>query len=217
MSAAVDNEYDDDDADLELSGNSKEFLTVIIADQRFGIPILQVQDVLGDQSITNIPKAPPEVAGALNLRGRVVTAIDVRKRLGIRAHEDLSEVLPATPDTTSKKDNEAKENSTEESLPDETISEEGASAMPAPTCTTPNKKSEERIMSVVVEHEGELYSLLIDDVGDVLALKEDTFETNPPTLDPAWKEISLGIFRLEKELLIILDVPKLLDTVGPTI
>ncbi len=64
---------------------NEDFVTASIADQMFGIPVLQVQDVLGPQKITRIPLAPPEVAGSLNLRGRIVTAIDVRLRLGLPA------------------------------------------------------------------------------------------------------------------------------------
>ena len=142
-----------------LAGKSNDFLTVIIAEQRFGIPILQVQDVLGEQEVTKIPLAPTEVAGSLNLRGRVVTAINVRARLGLESSE-----------------------------------------------------TEEGQMSVVVEHDQELYSLIIDRVGDVLTLKDSEFEKNPATLDSAWQEASLGIYRLEGELLVILDVPKLLNT-----
>ena len=56
----------------------EEFVTMFINGQMFGIPVLMVQDVLGPQKITRIPLAPPEVAGSLNLRGRIVTAIDVR-------------------------------------------------------------------------------------------------------------------------------------------
>jgi purine-binding chemotaxis protein CheW len=48
-----------------------------------GIPVDSVRDILGEQSITRIPLAPPEIAGSLNLRGRIVTAIDVRRRLGL--------------------------------------------------------------------------------------------------------------------------------------
>jgi purine-binding chemotaxis protein CheW len=67
-----------------------DFVTVFVADQLFGISVRAVRDVLGPQRITRIPLAPPEVAGALNLRGRVVTAIDVRRRLGLpaRANND---------------------------------------------------------------------------------------------------------------------------------
>lgn len=70
--------------EAEVSSNKRtvDYVTMMIADQMFGIPVLQVQDVLGPQRITRIPLAPPEIAGSLNLRGRIVTAIDVRVRLG---------------------------------------------------------------------------------------------------------------------------------------
>ncbi|MDH5722308.1 MAG: chemotaxis protein CheW [Alphaproteobacteria bacterium] len=140
---------------------SKDYLTVTIADQLFGIPVLQVQDVLRGQVVTKVPLAAPEIAGSLNLRGRVVTAIDVRKRL---------------------------------KLEDNAI----------------NKNS----MSVVVEHGHELYSLIIDSVGDVLSLKDKVFEKNPGTLDPLWMDISIGIYQLEDDLLIIMDVARLLEYVN---
>jgi purine-binding chemotaxis protein CheW len=57
------------------------FVTLSVADQLCGIPVLSVRDVLGPQAITRIPLAPREVAGSLNLRGRIVTAIDLRRRL----------------------------------------------------------------------------------------------------------------------------------------
>jgi purine-binding chemotaxis protein CheW len=58
---------------------------------------------------------------------------------------------------------------------------------------------------------GELYSLMVDQVGEVLSLPAAKFERNPPTLDPIWREFSLGIYRLEDKLLVVLDVSKLLD------
>lgn len=141
---------------------SKDFLTVVIADQTFGIPILQIQDVLGEQSVTKIPLSPVEIAGSLNLRGRIVTAINVRSRLGIERRK-----------------------------------------------SDKNRKN----MSVVVEHENELYSLIIDSVGDVLTLKDNKFEPMPATLDPAWQEMASGIYRLQGQLLVILDIPKFLEAV----
>ncbi len=57
------------------------FVTLILADQLCGVPVLCVRDVLAGQTIARIPLAPPEVAGNLNLRGRIVTAIDLRERL----------------------------------------------------------------------------------------------------------------------------------------
>lgn len=67
------------------SGEPRDFVSMTVADQWFGIPVLAVQDVLVVQRITRIPLAPPEVAGALNLRGRIVTAVDVRRRLDLAA------------------------------------------------------------------------------------------------------------------------------------
>ena len=57
------------------------FVTLTVADQLCGVPVLAVRDILGEQAITRIPLAPPEIAGSLNLRGRIVTAIDLRRRL----------------------------------------------------------------------------------------------------------------------------------------
>lgn len=146
----------------EESWGNHEFLTIHINDQLFGIPVLQVQDVLGEQNLARIPLASPEVAGALNLRGRIVTAIDVKKKLGLISDQ---------------------EDSFDE-----------------------NQKS----MSVVVEHDNELYSLIIDKVGDVLSLNDKDYEPSPATLDPVWREVSDGIYRLNERLLVVLDVSKLL-------
>ena len=145
----------------QVIDQSKDFLTVVISGQLFGIPILQVQDVLRKQNVTRVPLAPPEVAGSLNLRGRIVTAINVRSKLGIPKAQ----------------------------------------------------KGESSDMSVVVELDTELYSLIIDRVGDVLTLKDENFEPTPVTLDPVWREFASGIYRLDDQLLVILDVPKFLHSV----
>jgi len=138
--------------------DQRDFVSVTIDDQLFGIPVLQVQDVLGTQRITRIPLAPAEVAGSLNLRGRIVTAIDIRTRLGL-----------------------------------------------------PPRAEGQQAMSVVVDYGGELYSLLVDSVGEVLSLAGSESERNPATLDPIWRELSAGIFRLDGQLLIVLDVARVLD------
>lgn len=135
----------------------KQFVSVTIAGQLFGIPVLLVHDVLGPQRVTRIPLAPPEVAGSLNLRGRIVTAIDVRRRLSLAGRDD-----------------------------------------------------DETSMSVVVEHGGELYSLIVDAVGEVLALSDRDFEAHPPTLAAVVREVSTGIYRLSDQLLVVLDVKSLL-------
>lgn len=141
-----------------ISLGSKDFLTLFLNGQMFGVPVLLVQDVLGPQRVTRVPLAPPEVAGSLNLRGRIVTAINLRRRLGLADYEDAA-----------------------------------------------------RTMSVVVEHHGELYSMIVDSVGDVLSLPDGNFEKTPPTLDAVWRDVSGGIYRLEDTLLVILDVSGMLD------
>ena len=50
---------------------------------------------------------------------------------------------------------------------------------------------------------------MVDAVGDVLALSDDQYEPNPITLDPVWREIADGLYRLEEELLIVFDVSRL--------
>lgn len=150
------------DPHLPASGATSDLVTMTIAGQLFGIPVLQVQDVLSPQRITRIPLAPPEVAGSLNLRGRIVTVIDLRSCLG----------LPPLAEKTKSR------------------------------------------MSIVVDHQGELYSLLVDQIGEVLSLPSSDFERNPPTLEKRWREIALGIYRLNPNLLVVLDVARLLKIVN---
>ena len=137
------------------------FVTLTVADQLCGVPVFGVRDVLGDQNINRIPLAPPEIAGSLNLRGRIVTAVDVRRRLR----------LPPLPPGT-------------------------------------------RRMSVVAEQSGELYALLVDQVSEVLSLRDSDFEQNPSTLTGAWASHSCGIYRLSGRLLVVLDIASLLDLSG---
>jgi purine-binding chemotaxis protein CheW len=63
-------------------GGSLDYVTVTIGDQLLGLPIGRVHDVFIATRITPVPRAPSEIVGLLNLRGRVVTAICLRKRLG---------------------------------------------------------------------------------------------------------------------------------------
>jgi purine-binding chemotaxis protein CheW len=65
-----------------------EYVTATIGDQLFGLPISRVQDVFTPDRLTRVPLAGPEIAGLLNLRGRIVTAIDMRRRLGLPTLDD---------------------------------------------------------------------------------------------------------------------------------
>ena len=65
-----------------------EYVTVFIGGQLFGLPISRVQDVFMPERLTRVPLAPPEIAGVLNLRGRIVTTVDMRRRLGLPPRDD---------------------------------------------------------------------------------------------------------------------------------
>ncbi len=133
------------------------FVTLNLAGQLCGVPVSRVRDVLRHQPIAPVPLAPPEVAGNLNLRGRIVTAIDLRCRLRLAA-------LPAG----------------------------------------------QQPMALVVENEGELYALLVDQVCEVLCPDAGCYEPNPPTLPEQWARFSTGLYRLEATLMIVLDLHSLL-------
>jgi purine-binding chemotaxis protein CheW len=135
-----------------------EYVTVTIGDQLFGLPIGQVQDVFVPGRLTPVPLAPEDIAGVLNLRGRIVTALDMRCRLGL-----------------AKRD--ARQNA----------------------------------MAVGIDLNGESYGLVIDAVGEVLKLHESTREPVPINLDGRLAQVAAAVHRLESELLVVLDVGRLLD------
>lgn len=62
-----------------------DYVTMMVSGQLFGIPVLEVHDVFVPTKLAHVPMAPPEIAGILNLRGRIVTAIDLRQKLGYTA------------------------------------------------------------------------------------------------------------------------------------
>lgn len=76
-----------------VGDNTIEYVTVTIGHQLFGLPIARVQDVFTPGRMTRVPLAPPEIAGVLNLRGRIVTAIDMRRRLDLNERNAGSEPM----------------------------------------------------------------------------------------------------------------------------
>src|SRR5499433_3381720 len=135
-----------------------EYVTVLIGEQLFGLPISRVQDVFMPDRLTRVPLSSPEIAGVLNLRGRIVTAIDLRRRLGL-----------------------------------------------------PSRSDGRPPMAVGIELRGESYGLLIDSVGEVMKLADGTREPNPVNLDQHLKRVSGGVHRLEGQLMVILDVDRVLE------
>lgn len=141
-----------------LVGDEEQLVTMTIDNQLYGIPILNVQDIVEPEQITPVPRSPSAIAGVLNLRGRIVTVLDLRKCLG-----ELSGDGPSTQ------------------------------------------------MGVTVEHKHDLYTLLVDSIGDVRHLPRKDFDKPPVTLAESIRRVCSGIFQLEDDLLVVLDVEKILD------
>ena len=137
--------------------NEEQLVTMIVDNQLFGIPILQVQDIVEASKITPVPLAPSAIAGVLNLRGRIVTVIDLRKLLG-----NFEEV------------------------------------------------PWDSQMGVTIEYKGDLYTLLVDAIGDVRTLPKRDFDSAPSTMEDKVRQICSGIFRLRGNLLVVLDVSRIL-------
>ena len=69
------------------------FVTMTVGSGYFGVPVTRVRDVLDTPLIYPVPLAPPEIPGSINLRGRIVTAIDLRVRLGIPPRESADRCM----------------------------------------------------------------------------------------------------------------------------
>ncbi len=71
--------------------STKQFCTFFLNDLFFGVEVLKVQEVIRYQEMTRVPLAPTMIRGLINLRGQIVTAIDLRHRLGLpsRAADEL--------------------------------------------------------------------------------------------------------------------------------
>ena len=69
------------------------YATFYVADLFFGIDVLQVQEVLRGQAMTRVPLAPDVVKGLINLRGQIVTAIDIRQRMNVKPREEGQEPM----------------------------------------------------------------------------------------------------------------------------
>jgi purine-binding chemotaxis protein CheW len=61
----------------------RQYCTFSVAGHYFGLDVLRVQEVIRYQEMTRVPLAPPVVRGLINLRGQIVTALDLRHRLGL--------------------------------------------------------------------------------------------------------------------------------------
>ncbi len=77
--------------DGKSGSDSKRFLEFQLGKESYAVELLVVKEVITPPDMTPIPKAAPYVCGLMNLRGLVLTVIDLRKKLGITPEKDTSQ------------------------------------------------------------------------------------------------------------------------------
>lgn len=136
--------------------NTRQLCAFLLDGLLFGVDVVNVQEVIRYQDMTRVPLASSMVRGLINLRGQIVTAIDMRARLELAA-----------------------------------------------------LREGEQPMNVVLRTGDGVVSLLVDEIGDVLQLDERDFERAPETLAGVFREVVLGVYKLDKRLLLLLDVERI--------
>ena len=131
--------------------SSQQFCTFYLDQLLFGIESRLIQEVVRSLELTEVPLAPDTVSGLMNLRGQIVIAIDLRRRLELE---------------------------------------------PRPAVTAP--------MSVVVHSAEGAVGLMVDDIGDVIEVDEETFEPSPETLPERLRSVILGVHKLDRRLMHVL-------------
>jgi purine-binding chemotaxis protein CheW len=145
-------------APIEKISNDISNLTVFAAGEMFGLPIHTVQTIFRISSFTPVPLGPPDVAGLVNLRGKIVTAVSLRRRLKM-----------------------------------------------------PDDKIQTNALAIGIEHKGENFCLVVDQVGDVLALDESRRIPIPTHFDPERLKLTTSFYRVGTLLIPVLDVAALFD------
>jgi purine-binding chemotaxis protein CheW len=135
----------------------RQFCTFYVEGLCFGIGVREVQEVIRYQEMTRVPLAASVVRGLINLRGQIVTAIDLRRRLGLPDRDDAGEHLP---------------------------------------------------MNLVVRTDDGVVSLLVDEIGEVVEVDEDSFERPPPTLEGVARDLVRGVYKQQGSLLLVLDTAR---------
>ena len=135
-----------------------QYSTFHIGDLLFGIDVMRVQEVLRYQEMTKVPLAPDVVRGLINLRGQIVTAVDLRQRMNLQPLSD-------------------------DKLP----------------------------MNIVVRSAEGVVSLLVDEISDVLEVHKSAYENPPHNLPIEQRNLIEGLYKLDEQLLLVLDIERVLQ------
>lgn len=144
---------------IDIAGNSRQYCTFRLAQYHCGIDVLAVHEILRHQPMTKVPLAPPVVKGLINLRGQIITALDMRTRLSFPPRDDGRAPINIVVGT-------------------------GAGVDEA------------------------VAALLVDEIGDVVDIDPANCEPPPDTIHGAVRDLIQSVCKLEKGLLLLLDVDK---------
>jgi purine-binding chemotaxis protein CheW len=81
---------------LDATSRGGKFLTFYLAEEEYGVEILKVQEIIGMQPITRVPRTPAFIRGVINLRGKVIPIMDLRERFGMPAADAAGALDEAT-------------------------------------------------------------------------------------------------------------------------
>jgi purine-binding chemotaxis protein CheW len=141
---------------------AREYCTFVLERYHFGVDVRKVQEIIRYQEMTRIPLAPPVVRGLINLRGQIVTAIDLRRMLDL-----------------------------------------------------PDRPADRLPVNIVVSTPDGAISLLVDEIGDVIAVSEEAFERPPDTLRGRTRDLIRGAYKLDRLLLLELAMDELTGDLAP--
>lgn len=137
-------------------------VTFRVGSELFGVPIAKVQEIVRVPAIAHIPQAPDFVEGVINLRGRVITVVDMHKRLNRAAAQDAG------------------------------------------------RERDRKSRILVVEVEGRLVGVIVDEVREVMKLQPDQVDPAPPMVAGLSNQYINGVGKLPADLLVLVDIEKIL-------
>jgi purine-binding chemotaxis protein CheW len=149
----------------------QQFCTFYLNDTYFGLPIQQVQEIVRHQTPTPVPLADRDVCGLINLRGQIITVVNLKRRLNLS-----------------------------------TAPVSARAASPSDALVNPSEMPQ---YDVVISANGDMVSLQIDQLDDILELSEDDFEPPPAHLQGTLRSFLQGTYKLANGFLLVLDPAKI--------
>lgn len=141
-----------------VSDSTVQYSTFHVGDLLFGIDVMRVQEILRYQEMTVVPLASDVVRGLINLRGQIITAIDLRRRMNL-----------------------------------------------------PPLSADKFPLNIVVRSADGVVSLLVDEIGDVVEVHKKDYEAPPNHLPVDQHKLIEGLYKLDQQLLLIVNIERVLQ------